>query len=249
MNPQWDIVVDDIHILPGDTQAPSFLSTPAPTDNFPEPTHVPTNYPTSMPTASSVTICPDSETAAISLPAGPIMLAKSNELCILTKAVEDSSGILSNVVPVARSYDGKSWEPSTGEIATRLLHGVNFGNYSIGTQLNLPELPAGEKYFLTSYSYNTNEQDKVARLFESATFGTMAKDLSAWDKGEVTTSSVSEWIKDQIDKPMTSHREFFRRRVNPRVSLNGMMFLLVMQHQYSNISHCMLCFSHQIRGR
>ena len=248
VNPHWDIVVDDIHIFPENTQAPSFLSTLAPTDNYSEPTDVPTNYPTSMPTTSTVTRCPNLDTTPVSVPAGPIMLAKSNELCILTKATEDTFGILSNVAPVARSYDGRAWEPSAGEIATQLLHEVNFGDYSNGTQLNLPELPGGEKYFLTSYSYSSNEQDEVARLLESATFGTRAKDLSAWDKGPLTTSVVSDWIKDQIDKPITSHREFFRRRVNPRVSRNEMMICW-----FSSICTCTsnipYQYSHQIQGR
>jgi hypothetical protein len=144
------------------------------------------------------------------------MLGKSDSLCILTRAVEGADGSLSNIAPVARSYDGRAWEPSAGGFATQLLRDTDFGDYSAGTQINLPELAAGEKYFLTSYSHSISQEDEVARLLESATFGTTAEDLATWDKGAVTTETVSEWIHDQINKPMTSHREFFRRRVNPR---------------------------------
>jgi hypothetical protein len=63
-----------------------------------------------------------------------------------------------------------------------------------------------------------SHEDEVARLLETATFGTTAADLAVWDKGAVTIDTVSEWIQEQISSPMTSHREFFRRRVNPRVS-------------------------------
>ena len=225
INPGWDIVMDEIHIVPANTQAPSLLSTSPPTDNIPDPTKFPSTHPTSLPTVASVTSCPLPDAPPVSVSAGPIMLAKSEFLCILTKALRESDGTLSNIAPVARSYDGRAWEPSAGEFATQLLHQIDFGNYNAGTQINLPELAVGEEYYLTSYSYNTDEESQVARLFESATFGTRAQDLSAWDKGAVTAETVTEWIKEQINKPPTSHREFFRRRVNPRVSVDRMMFV------------------------
>jgi hypothetical protein len=210
--------MDDIHITAGNTQEPSFMYTPAPTDNFPDPTNAPTTHPTSMPMVSSVTHCPDVGVSSVTIPSGPVMLARSASLCILTKAVEEIDGLMSNVAPVARSYDGRAWEPSAGEFATELLRGVEFGDSTLGTQINLPELAPGENYYLTSYSYAISQEDAVARLFESATFGTRLEDLSTWDKGACTTDTASEWIKEQIGIPMTSHREFFRRRVNPRVS-------------------------------
>lgn len=216
VNNDWDIVIDDVHITAGNTQAPSFLSTAAPTDNAPNPTNVPTTHPTSLPTVVSATDCPLVGAPSKIIPAGPIMLAKSNSLCILTKAVEDVDGSLSYVSPVARSYEGRAWEPSAGEFATQLLYEVEFADYSSGTQINLPQLSVGEQYYLTSYTYSVSHVEALARLFETATFGTRAQDLDAWDKGDVTTVTVSEWIQEQISKPMTSHREFFRRRVNPR---------------------------------
>lgn len=225
INQDWDIVMDEIHIAPGNTQAPSLLSTPPPTDNIPDPTKFPSTHPTSLPTVASVTSCPHPDAPSISVSAGPIMLAKSDFLCILTKARKESDGTLSHIAPVARSYDGRAWEPSAGEFATQLLHEIDFGDYNTGTQINLPELAAEETYHLTSYSYDIDEESQVARLLESATFGARADDLSAWDKGAVTTETVSEWIKEQIKKPLTSHREFFRRRVNPRVSVDHMFVL------------------------
>lgn len=131
--------------------------------------------------------------------------------------MEEFDGSLSKIAPVARSYDGRAWEPSSGEFATLLLRGVVFGDYTDGTQINLPELAAGEQYYLTSYSYAISHNDTVARFLETVTFGTTTADLVAWDNLNVTKDTASEWILEQISKPMTSHREFFRLRVNPRV--------------------------------
>lgn len=216
VNNEWDIVLDDVHITAGNTLAPSMISTSAPTDNIPDPTSSPSTRPTSLPTVVSVTDCPDIGDPPKSISFGPVMLRRSESLCVLTKAVEEEDGSLSYAAPVARSYDGRAWEPSAGEFATQLLHNIEFGDYSRGTQINLPQLEEGEQYYLTSYSYSIGLEDSVARLLETSTFGTRAQDLSAWDKGAVTNSTAAEWIKEQISKPMTSHREFFRRRVNPR---------------------------------
>ena len=216
INQGWDIVMDDVQISTISTKEPSLTPTFTPTEYTPDVTNSPTTHPTSLPTVTSITSCPDAETASIIVSAGPIMLAKSDLLCILTKAVQQSDGTLSNIAPVARSYDGRAWEPSAGDFAERLLHNTEFGDYNTGTQLNLPELSAGEKYYLTSYSYDIDEESEVARLLESATFGTRAEDLLSWNKGIATADAASQWIQEQINKPMTSHRDFFRRRVNPR---------------------------------
>jgi hypothetical protein len=209
--------MDDLQITEANTQAPSLMFTYSPTDNNPDATNSPTTHPTSMPTVAAVTNCPDVGANSLAVSAGPIMLGKSSSLCILTKAV-DADGTLSSVAPVARSYDGRAWEPSAGEFATQLLQGTEFVDTDAGTQVILPELGPGKQYYLTSYSYSSSHNDTLARLLETATFGTTSADLSAWDKGDVTEETVSEWIHEQIDKPMTSHRAFFRERVNPRVS-------------------------------
>jgi hypothetical protein len=40
--------------------------------------------------------------------------------------------------------------------------------------------------------------------------------FSAWNSGAVTAETASQWITEQMNKPMTSHREWFRLRANPR---------------------------------
>lgn len=226
VNPGWDIIMDSMHISSVDTPAPSFMSTPSPTDDTAGGTSMPTSKPTYMPTVATVTKCPDVGSDSLTISAGPVMLGRSEALCILTKAIQGFDGSLSQIAPVARSYDGRPWEPSAGEFARHLLQGVGFGNYDIGTQIILPVLAADEQYYLTSYSYDISKKDSVARLLETATFGTTNKDLAAWGERTVTTESVTEWIREQIKKPMTSHREFFRQRVNPRVRVLIHVFVM-----------------------
>lgn len=225
VNQGWDIVMDSMYISSVDTVAPSFMSTPSPTDDTTGASSMPTSKPTFMPTMATVTRCPDVGSSSLTISPGPVMLGKSDALCILTKAAGGLDGSLSHIAPIARSYDGRPWEPSGGEFARHLLQGVGFGDYDIGTQIILPVLAAGEQYYLTSYSYDISQKDLVARLFETTTFGTTNEDLVAWGERPVTTDSVAEWIREQINKPMTSHREFFRRRVNPRVRVIVHLFV------------------------
>jgi len=56
------------------------------------------------------------------------MLALSSSLCVLTKAIADPNGTLSDIVPVALSYDGRAWEKAAGEFAMRLFYGQEIGD-------------------------------------------------------------------------------------------------------------------------
>jgi len=216
VNKEFDLVVDDLQISSYQTESPTAspsagetaLLTVGETDS-------PTISPTTMPTVSTITTCPIDESTPTEISSGPVMLARSSSLCILTKAI-DAGGALSNIAPVALSYDGGDWEIAAGNFATSLLYGQDFGDYNDGSHITLPALNhnESEKYYLTSYSHNVSEVDKVARLLETATFGTTAGDLESW--AESLTSK--EWIQNQMNLPVTSHREFFRHRTNPRLN-------------------------------
>ena len=180
--------------------------------------------PTAMPTISSLTFCPNEESIPTEIPSGPVMLARSNSLCILTKAVvADSTGKLSSIAPVALSYDGRAWEKAAGEFAMKLLYGQDFSDYAnSGSQITLPGLNDSGKYYLTSYNRTISEADKVARLLETGTFGTMTKDLASFPT--LTEATAKQWIIDQMNTNITSHREYFRKRANPRVRKHGSYF-------------------------
>ena len=95
--------MDDLNINAASTEPPSFMVTALPTDNTPDVTNAPTSQPTSMPTVTTVTNCPDVGAGSVTIAAGPVMLGKSNDLCILTKAGAGADGSLSSIAPVARS--------------------------------------------------------------------------------------------------------------------------------------------------
>ena len=62
-----------------------------------------------------------------------------------------------------------------------------------------------------------SDTDKTARLLETATFGTTLADINSFG-GAFTMETAKTWIQNQINAPMTSHREFFRQRANPRLT-------------------------------
>ena len=220
VDPAYDVVVDDLQISLYATAPPTPGPTPGAKEEVIE-SESPTSSPTSRPTVSAITPCPVTESTPSVTPAGPVMLARSDSLCILTKAV-NTNGTLSNIAPVALSYDGEGWEAAAGEFATTLLSGQVFGNYAVGSHITLPELGANEKYYLTTYSHSVSETDEVARLLETATFGTTPEDLATWNSTtggrRLTATTAKQWVEKEMAIPMTSHREFFRKRANPRVS-------------------------------
>jgi hypothetical protein len=208
VNRNWNIEIDDVQISQRSTLAPSLTPTAAPTAFVNPGTSSPTEVPTAMPTLSTVTSCPPVG-EYVELSAGPVMLERSSTLCIITKADVDSNGTQAEIAPV-------------GEFAEALLYGKTFGDYAQGCQITLPELAPGQKYFIASYvggsarrlNQADEEQKAVARLMQQGTFGTTLADLEGWNRGPVTKDSAAEWVREQM--PMTSHREYFRKRANPR---------------------------------
>jgi hypothetical protein len=219
VNYEYSLVLDDLQIESLQTEAPTIApthgSTAAATEGASES---PTGSPTTRPTVAAVTSCPADDSSPTEIPSGPVMLARSSSLCVLTKAIPDAEGNLTSIAPVALSYDGGDWENAAGDFATALLRGQEFKGYASGSHITLPALGTDEKYYLTSYSHAASETDKLARLLESATFGTTAGDLQSWNKGPVTTATAKAWIQEQIDLPVTSHRAFFRQRSNGRLT-------------------------------
>ena len=215
---EQELVVDDFQISSFQSEAPTSSPTPGATEEQADETQAPSTSPTQMPTVSSLTSCPIEDSIATEIPSGPVKLARSGTLCVLTKAVPDVDGVtLSSVSPVALSYDGGDWEKAAGDFATRLLYGQEFGDYTDGTQITLPDLTDGGKYYLTSYSpTELTGDEKVARFLESATFGATMADIKSFG-GTLTNEAARQWIIGQMNLPATSHREFFRKRVNTRV--------------------------------
>lgn len=169
-----------------------------------------------MPTSSDVMSCPNEESNSTEISSGSVMLARSNTLCVLTKATPKADGSLADIVPVALSYEDRPWEKAAGEYVALSLYGQEFGSYAEGSQMNLPALKLGEKYYLTSYSNEiSSDDDKVARFLETATFGTTREGIASM--GVLSDDSFKQWIENQIAMKPTYHREYLRRRSNFRV--------------------------------
>jgi hypothetical protein len=133
-------------------------------------------------------------------------------LCTLHQISSDGR----TLKPVARSYAGYEWEASSGAFSH-----LTWICDSSQCTINLPSLPPGSRYLLTSLSppetYRDDGLDEIARFLEQATFGGTRADFSYFDVKNLQ-QSFATWIKEQQELvPSTSHREFFRQRTNSRM--------------------------------
>jgi len=154
---------------------------------------------------------------AASSPAGGITVdntATSRHLCTLT--LQDASNPSTAVsIPVARSFDGGDWEIAAGPLAQTLPSPTCSSSVCTLVGLPPPDTEQDEMYVLTSFSHTGfGEEAEAARFLEQATFGpTRAAINSLVSSGG---DKYKMWIKDQVENvPMSSHREYYRRRANP----------------------------------
>lgn len=206
------------------TQSPTFKPTTTRTTG---PTFKPTVL-TNAPTTELVVPCPPPD-QVVNLSSGSVILsiAGANTLCTVTKIIPKNllgGGKTQTVVPLVRSYDMHMWESSPGNVASSSFENEYILCYEKGCQINLPQLEAGEEYKLTSKTYAISPRDEYARFLETASFGTTSSDLDLMEaatEGNGPIGVIADFVESQMDEtsvPMTSHREFWRSRSNPRVS-------------------------------
>ena len=144
-------------------------------------------------------------------------------LCTLTKTIVSSDTSQNISIPIARSYNGHQWEKSAGEYAASVFSNNDILCYDIGCQINLPSLESGEEFRLSSFKYSLSRIDEVARFLETATFGITQDQLDVFDASTNNLQKdIIDWVSDQMNTtttPITSHREFWRKGLNGRVSL------------------------------
>jgi len=116
-------------------------------------------------------------------------------------------------VPVGRSYDGFDWERTAGPEV-----GLEWECAASVCDVSLPFEAGKQTYYLTTYDHTLSDRATVARFLEKAAFGPTMSDLVNWDySGGDLEISITEWVEDQIlNKGTSSHREYFRKRLNPR---------------------------------
>ena len=150
------------------------------------------------------------------LTSGEVDLSNSNAntLCTLTEITMDSF-----LKPVARSYNGTDWENSAGDfvyMSINCLSGL--------CRVSLPPLSFGSRYQLTTFvrpSYT--QMDEIARFLEQATFGPTLQDIATFDTANLQLSFATWILTQQTKTGLTSHREYYRRRLNARTEVSSLM--------------------------
>lgn len=144
-----------------------------------------------------------------------VLLQRSDQLCTLWQI----NAARTQILPVARSYNGQKWEAAGGAFAEK--HDLKIQCDWVTCAIRLPQAPAGYTYELAGFFHELPVRDQVARFLEQTTFGPTLEDLN-----DFTASSISyaAWIKAQQDSvPMTSHRAFYRTNLNHRAELPSAM--------------------------
>jgi hypothetical protein len=121
-------------------------------------------------------------------------------------------------IPVSRSYNGNDWERVAGP-EVNLQYTCEVDTSFSNDRLCQTFVPVGEGlvYHLTAYDHDIKDRSKVARFFERTTFGPTTAELDAMEKNINLLDSMALWVENQVnDVSTSSHREFFRKRLNPR---------------------------------
>ena len=118
------------------------------------------------------------------------------------------------MVPYARSYSANDWEPSPGPKAAPA-SGIEC-NDSAACTVELPPLTSGSYVIMTKPTRAHSNREKIARFLEATTFGTKMEEINALDTGNFGATERAAAVRAQIDLPKSSHREYFRRRANPK---------------------------------
>ena len=126
--------------------------------------------------------------------------------------IQTASGAL---IPYARSYNGFVWESSPGPFAAP---SDSFACPS-SSCITLPDLEdSTASYIIIAKDGTSSDIKDIARFLQMTTFGpkmneveSLALNGSAW--GEVARAS---YVRAEMDKDKSSHREWFRRRANPK---------------------------------
>lgn len=153
--------------------------------------------------------CPPTEASIDLFTSGAVSITISSETKLCTLIEVTPAGYLK---PVGRSYDANNWEPSAGYYST-----LKFECFNGSCSVNLPDLSGSARYQLTSFDAPTySSKDIIARFLEQTTFGPTKAEILSFDTNNLPLS-FAKWIENQQTVvPLTSHREYYRRRTNAR---------------------------------
>ena len=138
-----------------------------------------------------------------------VTAAEANEFCgIFVK--KQASG---NLVPVARSYDGEDWEPAPGPLAGT----AETVNATHVTLLDLED--STDTYVILAKDGSMDDRQQIAKFLEMATFGPTMAEIEALDAGSWAGDGAAlraQYLRNQMELPATSHREYWRKRTNSK---------------------------------
>ena len=170
-----------------------------------------------------------------------LLLSDPGRLCTLVRVSHSSAesvGKLSNdlsgskvaLAPVGRSYNGRAWERVAGPYPRLQYQCLSASDEGNSCQVTLPLLEESDRqeYVLLTYDHELSNRNTVARFLSQTTFGTRKEDLDSWEYPSPEDEygdghlqmTFAKWIHEQMhDVPSTSHREFFRKRLNSRFDM------------------------------
>ena len=186
----------------------------------------PTATPTSKPSTNILRSCPSvGFQTTLDVTSAILVQAGASTLCTLTKVVLDNDGDVLRNIPLARSYNNNNWEVAGGDLAS-VIFANGISCYSRGCQIDVPSPKQREEYRLVALSHSLDKRDEIARFLETSTFGIKREELDSLDgaSGQTPYSTIVNWMQSQMDTgntTITSHREYWRKRANPRVSLHS----------------------------
>ena len=215
------LLADDIQMIQRTTFSPTPFPTFSPTKQ--SITVKPTKG-TNAPTTTNILTCPAIGDPPLIIESGSVMLRVADtSLCTLTKSITSIKTGEVIFFPIARSYENNDWEIAGGEYASTIFSSMReILCYSAGCQINLPTLEPGEEYQLSTFTHSLPRVDEFARFLETATFGITQDELEIFqDSTNGINDEIVDWVSRQMNLsiiPMTSHREYWRHGLNPRVS-------------------------------
>ena len=176
------------------------------------PSSSPSKKPTESPTASPSSVvqalaCPPAGQSATVTPGiKSVTAAGTDQYCGVF--LQKQSG---DLVPLARSYNSFDWEAAPGPMACP-------PEDVSATQINLPDIvDPNDSYIVVSKDGSMDDSVSRARFLEMTTFGPTAQEMvSLTSKGAWGPQVRAQHIRDQMDLPATSHREYWRKRTNSK---------------------------------
>ena len=131
-------------------------------------------------------------------------------------------------VPLARSYDGEPWEalyPLPGQSRVNMTCDVSTCAMTLP-----PETPSGYAYRIERYNGSNVEslaaaspaqlrRKKAAKFLIQGTFGPKRAEVNALAAKLASSADdqvFGDWVQAQIALPMSSHRGYYRERLNSR---------------------------------